>query len=159
MEVCLKDRNKIIIKTSIQGIIVNILLVIFKAIVGFIVNSIAIILDALNNLSDALSSIITIIGTKLAGKEPDKKHPYGHGRIEYIASAIIAIIVLAAGITAIKESAIKIINPEEASYNIASLIIIAVAVIVKFVFGKYVKNTGIKINSRKFSGFRNRCYI
>ncbi len=153
------DRNKIIIKTSVKGIIVNVMLVIFKAIVGFAVNSIAIILDAVNNLSDALSSIITIIGAKLAGKQPDKEHPYGHGRIEYIASAIIAIIVLLAGITALKESASKILNPEEANYSIASLIIIAVAVIVKFVFGKYVKNTGNKINSRKFNSFWNRCNI
>lgn len=153
------DRDKIIIKTSIKGIIVNVVLVIFKAIVGFIANSIAIILDAVNNLSDALSSIITIIGTKLAGKEPDKKHPYGHGRIEYIASAIIAIIVLVAGVTALKESALKIINPEEANYSIASLIIIAVAVVVKFIFGRYVKKNGEKINSRKLSCIWNRCYI
>lgn len=88
------EREKKIIKTSILGIIVNIVLVIFKATVGFIVNSIAIILDAVNNLTDALSSIITIIGTKLANKAPDKKHPYGHGRIEYFTSVIIAAIIL-----------------------------------------------------------------
>ena len=90
------DREKKIIKTSILGIVVNIILVIFKAAVGFIVNSIAIILDAVNNLTDALSSIITIIGTKLAGKAPDKEHPYGHGRIEYFTSVIIAAIILLA---------------------------------------------------------------
>lgn len=88
------EREKKIIKTSILGIIVNIVLVIFKATIGFIVNSIAIILDAVNNLTDALSSIITIIGTKLANKAPDKKHPYGHGRIEYFTSVIIAAIIL-----------------------------------------------------------------
>ena len=153
------DRDKIIIKTSIKGTVVNIILVIFKAIVGLIANSIAIVLDAVNNLSDALSSIITIIGTKLAGKAPDKEHPYGHGRIEYIASAIIALIVMLAGLTAIKESAEKIINPEEANYSIASLVIIAVAVVVKFVFGRYVKGIGKKINSRKFSCFWLRCNI
>ena len=141
------NRDKIIIQTSIKGIIVNVILVIFKAIVGFVANSIAIVLDSVNNLTDALSSIITIIGTKLAGKAPDKDHPYGHGRIEYIASAIIAIIILTAGITAIKESAMKIIEPEEANYSIASLIIVAVAVVVKFIFGKYVKGIGNKINS------------
>lgn len=153
------DRDKIIIKTSVKGIIVNIILVIFKAIVGLIANSIAIILDAVNNLSDALSSIITIIGTKLAGKAPDKEHPYGHGRIEYIASAVIAIIVLVAGLTAIKESTEKIVNPEEANYSVAALIIIAVAVVVKFVFGRYVKKIGKDINSRKFGSFWVRCYI
>ena len=142
------ERNKTIIKTSIQGIIVNVILVIFKAVVGVIVNSIAIILDAVNNLSDAISSIITIIGTKLAGKKPDKEHPYGHGRIEYFASLIIAIIVLAAGVTSGKESIEKIIHPVKADYTIASLIIIIVAVIVKFFLGRHVKNVGEKIDSQ-----------
>lgn len=77
------DRDKKIVKVSILGILVNLILVGFKAVVGLIASSIAIILDAVNNLSDALSSIITIIGTKLSGKRPDKKHPYGYGRIEY----------------------------------------------------------------------------
>ena len=92
------EREKKIIKTSILGIVMNIILVILKAIVGFIANSIAIILDAVNNLTDALSSIITIVGTKLASKAPDKEHPYGHGRIEYFTSVIIAAIILIARI-------------------------------------------------------------
>ena len=142
------DRNKKIIKVSIQGIIVNIILVLFKAVIGFLVNSIAIILDAVNNLSDALSSIITIIGIKLAGKKPDKEHPFGHGRIEYLASIIIGVIVLLAGVTSFKESFIKILNPEAANYSTASLIIVAVAVLVKFFFGRYVKKEGEKINSQ-----------
>ena len=142
------DRKKIIIKTSILGIIVNLVLVAFKAIIGFLVNSIAIILDAVNNLTDALSSVITIIGTKLANKQPDKKHPYGHGRIEYFTSVIIAAIVLFAGASAIKESFLKIIDPGETDYSLVSMLIIAVAVVVKFVFGRYVKNTGKKVNSQ-----------
>lgn len=142
------DRSKIIIKTSIKAIITNIILVIFKAVVGLIVNSIAIVLDAVNNLSDAISSIITIVGTKLANKAPDKKHPYGHGRIEYIASVIIALIILFAGITSLKESVQKIIFPEQANYSIISLIIVGVAVLVKFFLGRYVKNIGSKINSQ-----------
>ena len=147
------ERDKIIINTSIKGIIVNIVLVIFKAIIGFFANSIAIILDAVNNLSDALSSIITIIGTKLARKAPDKKHPYGHGRIEYFASVIIAVIVLVAGLTSLKESVLKIISPEETNYTIVSLIIISSTVITKFVFGKYVKNIGEKVNSSSLIAF------
>ena len=141
------DRNKVIIKTSVLGIIVNVVLVIFKAIVGLFANSIAIILDAVNNLTDALSSIITIIGTKLSNKAPDKKHPYGYGRIEYFTSVIISSIVLFAGITAGKESIEKIFNPAETDYSIVSLVIIAVAVVVKFVFGRYVKSVGKKVNS------------
>lgn len=142
------DREKKIIKASIYGIIMNIILVIFKAVVGFMVNSIAIILDAVNNLTDAISAIVTIVGTKLAGKKADKEHPFGHGRIEYIASVVIAGIILFAGLTSMKESVVKIIYPQEANYSMPSLIIIIVAVIVKFIFGKYVKNEGKKLNSQ-----------
>lgn len=78
--------------------------------VGFMANSIAVMLDALNNLSDALSSVITIVGTKLAGKLPDKEHPYGYGRIEYITSVVIAVIVLLAGLASLKESVEKFGN-------------------------------------------------
>lgn len=142
------DRNKKIVQTSILGIVVNLILVAFKATVGFFVNSIAIVLDAVNNLSDALSSIITIIGTKLSEKAPDKKHPYGHGRIEYFTSIIIAVLVLVAGATSLKESLEKVIHPEVANYSVASIIIIAVAVVVKFFIGRYVKKTGEKLNSQ-----------
>ena len=110
------NREKTVVKTSIISICANLILVGFKATIGFLSNSIAIISDAINNLSDALSSIITIIGTKLAGKAPDRKHPYGYGRIEYITSLIVSAIVLYAGITALIESTKKIIVPEEVDY-------------------------------------------
>ena len=142
------DRSKKIIQTSIVGIVVNLVLVAFKATIGLITHSIAILLDAVNNFSDALSSIITIIGTKLANRRPDKKHPYGYGRIEYLTGMIIAVIVLFAGLTSLKESAEKIIHPESASYTTVSLIIIAVAVAVKFFTGRYVKGVGEQINSQ-----------
>ena len=141
-------RQDTIVKTSIIGIVVNLILVAFKATIGILVNSIAITLDAVNNLTDALSSIITIIGTKLAGKAPDKDHPYGYGRIEYFSSVIIAAIVLWAGITALMESWPKIFNPDVTSYTTVSLIIIAVAVIVKILLGRYVKGVGERINSQ-----------
>ncbi|MCH5345245.1 MAG: cation transporter [Acetatifactor sp.] len=142
------DRNRKIIQTSIVGIAVNLVLVIFKMIVGLMANSIAIILDAVNNMGDALSSIITIIGTKLAGKAPDKKHPYGYGRIEYLTSVLIAVIVLMAGLTSVRESADKILHPQAASYSVVSLVIIAVAVVAKFVCGRYVKAVGEKIHAQ-----------
>ncbi|WP_458405860.1 cation diffusion facilitator family transporter [Methanobrevibacter sp.] len=142
------SRQDKIVKTSIIGIIVNLILVAFKAVVGIATNSIAITLDAVNNLTDALSSIITIIGTKLAGKAPDKDHPYGYGRIEYFSSVIIAAIVLWAGITAFMESFPKIFTPDVTNYTTVSLIIIAVAVVVKFVLGQYVKRVGENINSQ-----------
>ena len=95
------DRDKKIIRTSIIGIGANVLLAAFKAVIGLASNSVAIVLDAVNNLSDAMSSLITIIGTKLAAKEPDRKHPLGYGRIEYLSAMIISAIVLYAGITAL----------------------------------------------------------
>ena len=141
------NRDKVIVKTSIIGIVTNIFLVIFKATIGFLSNSIAVILDAVNNLSDALSSVITIIGTKLANKLPDKKHPLGYGRIEYMSAMLVSAIVLYAGITSMVESVKRIFHPEAADYSISSLIIIAVAVAVKIVLGKYVKAKGEKVNS------------
>lgn len=147
METPKSDRDKVIVRTSIVGILANILLASFKAVIALAANSIAVLLDAVNNLSDALSSIITIVGTKLASKLPDKKHPLGYGRIEYLSAMIVSGIVLYAGITSCVESIKKIIHPEEADYSTVSLIIIAVAVLVKIVLGQYVKGQGKKVNS------------
>ena len=141
------SREKTIIKTSIIGIIANVFLAGFKAVIGLMTNSIAIVLDAVNNISDAGSSLITIVGTKLAGKEPDKKHPFGYGRIEYLSAMIISVIVLYAGITSFTESVKQIIHPETPDYNAVSLIIVAVAVVVKIVLGRYVKSVGERVNS------------
>ncbi|MBQ8975627.1 MAG: cation transporter [Oscillospiraceae bacterium] len=141
------SRDRVIIKTSVIGILTNVLLAAFKAVIGIISNSIAVTLDAVNNLSDALSSIITIVGTKLAGRMPDKKHPFGYGRIEYLSAMIVSGIVLYAGITSAVESVKKIIHPEKPDYSIVSLVIIAVAVAVKIVLGRYVKAKGKKVNS------------
>ena len=147
IEILAQKRERAIIRTSMIGVATNIMLAIFKAIIGVISNSIAITLDAVNNISDALSSVITIIGTKLGAKEPDRKHPLGHGRIEYISSMVVAAIGLYAGITSLVESFKKIISPEKANYDIMSLVIIAVAVLVKIILGQYVKKQGIKHNS------------
>ena len=142
-----QKRDKVIIRTSIIGILTNVLLAAFKAVIGIMSNSIAVTLDAVNNLSDALSSVITIVGTKLAGKLPDRKHPLGYGRIEYLSAMIVSGIVLYAGITSAVESVKKIIHPEKPDYSIIALVIIAVAVVVKIVLGKYVKAKGEQVNS------------
>ena len=141
------SREKTIVRTSIIGIIANVFLAAFKAVIGLMTNSIAIVLDAINNISDAGSSLITIIGTKLAGREPDKKHPFGYGRIEYLSAMIISVIVLYAGITSLVESVKQIVHPETPDYNTVSLIIVAVAVAVKILLGRYVKSVGVKVNS------------
>ena len=141
------SREKIIVKTSAIGIVANVFLAAFKAAIGFFSNSIAITLDAVNNLSDAASSLITIVGAKLAAKEPDKEHPFGYGRIEYMSAIIISVIVLYAGITSLTESVKQIFIPETPDYNSISLVIVAVAVVVKIVLGRYVKKTGEEVNS------------
>ena len=141
------QREKAIVKTSIIGIVTNVLLVGFKAFVGLVSNSIAVILDAVNNLSDALSSVVTIIGAKLGAKQPDKKHPLGYGRIEYLSSMIVAALVLYAGITSLVESVKKIIAPESADYSTVSIIIISVAIAVKLILGTFVKKQGKKVSS------------
>ena len=140
-------REKTIVRTSIIGIIANVLLAAFKAVIGLMSSSIAIVMDAVNNISDAGSSLITIIGTKLAGREPDKKHPFGYGRIEYLSAMVISVIILYAGITSFVESVKKILNPDIPDYSTVSLIIVAVATIIKLMLGRYVKSVGKKVNS------------
>ena len=141
------QRDRIIVRTSLVGILANLSLSAFKAAVGVLSGSIAVVLDAVNNLSDALSSVITIIGTKLAGRRPDRNHPYGHGRIEYLTAIIIAMLVLYAGVTSLIEAVKKILCPTLPDYAPTSLVIIAVAVAVKVLLGRYVSGMGRLVNS------------
>ena len=143
-----QPREKTIARTSVISIFANVALAAFKAFVGIASSSISIILDAVNNLSDALSSIITIIGIKLAAKKPDKKHPYGHGRIEYISASAISVIVLYAGLAALKESVEKIIRPQQPNYTSATIVILSAAILVKIFLGFYVKSVGKKVSSK-----------
>lgn len=141
------ERDRIIIRTSVIGIITNFILALFKALVGMATNSIAVTMDAVNNLTDALSSFITIVGAKLAGKKPDKKHPLGYGRVEYLTALIISGIILYAGITAMIESVDRILNPQEVDYTYVTLVILGTAVVVKIFLGRYVKRVGKEVNS------------
>lgn len=141
------NRSSQIIRTSWIGIIANVLLAAFKAGVGLLASSVAIVMDAVNNLSDALSSVITIVGTKLSQRPADRKHPFGFGRIEYFSAIIIAVIVLTAGATSLIESVKKIFNPTTPTYTTTTLIVIIVAIVVKLVLGQYVKKQGEKLKS------------
>ena len=141
------SRDKIIVRTGVIGIVSNVILAAFKGVVGLISGSIAIVLDAVNNLSDALSSVITIVGVHLASKQPDRAHPFGHGRIEYLSAIVIAVIILYTGGVSLVESIKKIIHPQAANYNAVSLAIIAVAVAAKFSLGLYTQKTGERVNS------------
>lgn len=146
-ETKVQDRERTIVRTSFIGIGANVLLAAFKAGVGIVSHSIAVTMDAVNNLSDALSSVITIVGTKLAARKPDRKHPLGYGRVEYLSALIVSAIIMYAGITAAVESIKKILSPEKADYSLTSLVIIGVAVVVKVVLGRYVKRQGRRCES------------
>ena len=141
------DRNKRIIRTSILGIVANVFLASFKAVVGFLAGSVAIVMDAVNNLSDVLSSVITIIGTRLAERPADKNHPFGYGRIEYFSAILISVIVLMAGVSSLVESVKKIFHPTDPEYTMFTLIIIVVAILVKILLGRHVKRVGKQVES------------
>ena len=141
------ERETAIIRISAIGIAANVALAVFKAVVGILSNSIAVTLDAVNNLSDAISSIITIVGTKLSNKKADREHPFGHGRIEYITTTIIAAIIMYAGISSFIKSIQGIMDPVTPDYSPLSLVIIAVAVLVKIILGHYVRSVGNRVNS------------
>ena len=141
------NRSQKIIRTSVIGIVANVLLAAFKAVVGILASSVAIVMDAVNNLSDALSSVITIIGTKLSERPADREHPFGFGRVEYFSAIIIAVIVLSAGITSLIESVKKIFDPTEPEYTTITLVVIVVAIVVKLVLGQYVKRQGKLLKS------------
>ncbi len=143
----IEERNRVIIRTSILGITANVVLALLKALVGMATHSIAITLDAVNNFTDAGSSVITIAGTKLASKKPDKKHPWGHGRIEYLSAMLLGALVLSAGISSLIEAVRKIIDPRTPEYSSVSLILVAICVLVKIFLGRYVTSAGRRAKS------------
>ena len=141
------NRSQKIIRTSIIGIAANVLLATFKAVVGILASSVAIVMDAVNNLSDALSSVITIIGTKLSERPADREHPFGFGRVEYFSAILIAVLVLCAGVTSLIESVKKIFEPTEPEYTTVTLVVIIVAIVVKLLLGQFVKRQGQQLKS------------
>lgn len=142
-----KDRDKIVINASFVSIIINILLAIAKMSVGILSSSIAIILDGINSLSDVLASVVTIISIKLSSKKPNKKHPYGYGRIEYISTTIIAFIVIYAGIESLIECIRKLISGEVANYSYVTLFVVFIGIIAKILLSRYTINIGEKTKS------------
>ena len=142
-----KTRERSIIRTSFIGILGNLLLVAAKAIIGVLAHSASIISDAINNLSDALSSLITIVGTKLSGKKPDKKHPFGYGRIEYLTATVVAALILFAGGTAIYESIVSLVNGDRPQYDWIAFMIIGIGIGVKLLLGLFFRFQGKKLTS------------
>lgn len=146
-----KSRTSDIIRTSMLGIAGNVFLTIIKVIVGIAAGSVAIVLDALNSLTDAVSSIVTIIGAKIASMRPTRKHPQGYGRVEYITSILISIIILFAGVASLYESVTRIIHPREPDYRIVTLTVLIIAILVKIALGVIFVRRGKRINSQPLS--------
>lgn len=147
INVLMKNRKRGIVKASLVSVVVNIAIAFVKAVMGITSNSLAVMLDAVNSITDALSYVIIIIGVKLGSKKPNKRHPLGYGRIEYLSSMVVAAIVLYAGITSIVESVKKIVNPVEVHYSRILILIIALTIIIKILLGRYIKKEGEKYNS------------
>lgn len=148
----MEDRHEQIVGASVAGVVVNLVLVGLKALIGLASGSVAVLVDAVNSLTDVLSALVTLIGVKLARRKPDRQHPYGHGRVEYIAAILVGLIILTMGVGAALASAPKIEHPEVARYSLVSVIVIAVTVVVKLVFGRYLRKMGKLTKSRSLEG-------
>jgi len=142
-----KVRESYGVLAGVLGIICNFILFVVKLVIGTIMNSIAITSDAMNNLSDMGSSVISIVSSKMSNQKPDKDHPFGHGRIEYVASLIVSFIIILVGFELLKSSIDKIINPEAIVFNIGLVIILALSVLIKFWMFSYNKYIAKSINS------------
>jgi len=139
------------ILSSIVGLIVNLILFLIELSIGIILNSISVIADAFHDLADVSSSLVTLIGFKLSNKPADKKHPFGHGRVEYLSSLLVSAIILAVGLQFIKSSFLRILHPEETKFNLISFIIIMIAIPLKLWLSHFNKYIGNKINSSALS--------
>lgn len=142
-----KVREKYGILSSFVGIICNIILFSAKFIIGAMSNSIAIISDGFNNLSDCASCIVTMFGYKMAAKPADKDHPFGHGRMEYLTALVIAVVILFVGVELLKGSWSKITNPDEIEFSAVALIVIIISILIKVWMGFFNRVLGARINS------------
>ncbi|CDZ75372.1 cobalt-zinc-cadmium resistance protein CzcD [Peptoniphilus sp. ING2-D1G] len=142
-----EDRIKISMFTSIYGLLLNLLLVLFKVILFFTTSSVSILADAINNLVDSLSSIITLLGAKLSDLPPDKEHPYGHGRIEYISALLVAAFIFVTGFQFIKVSIDRIINPVAIKFDFLTVFIMVISVLVKLYMSFFYDKISKKIDS------------
>lgn len=142
-----KTRNSYVYLASIVGILCNLLLSIIKISVGFISGSISITADGFNNLSDMASSIITMIGIKLANRPADKEHPFGHGRMEYLSALVVAFMVMLVGVQFVKTSFERILNPVAVSFEIIPFILLLISLLIKLWLSRFNKFMGLKINS------------
>ena len=141
------NRNKIIRDTSILGIVANLLIAGVKVVLGVLTSSVAIVSEGVNNAGDVLTSVLTMVGTRLAAKHPDAKHPFGYGRLEYLTALVISVIILVSGVEMLIESARLIFRPEPLAVSYLALGIVAGSAVLKFALGLYTIAMGRKANS------------
>ena len=151
------ERTGIINRTSILGIVVNALIAGVKIAAGLLASSIAIVSEGVNNAADALTSVLTMVGTRLAGRHPDAKHPFGYGRIEYLTGLVVAVVIIVSGVQMLIESVKLIFRPEELSISYVSLAIVAVSAVVKFFLGLYTIARGRVAKSDALVGVGLEC--
>ena len=151
------ERTGIINRTSILGIVVNVLIAGVKIAAGLLASSIAIVSEGVNNAADALTSVLTMVGTRLAGRHPDAKHPFGYGRIEYLTGLVVAVVIIVSGVQMLIESVKLIFRPEELSISYVSLTIVAVSAVVKFFLGLYTIARGRVAQSDALVGVGLEC--
>lgn len=141
------SRQERIIRTSVIGILVNLLIAAVKIMIGTLASSIAIVSEGINNATDAGSSFLTYIGTKLSGKHPDEKHPFGYGRIEYLTGMVVGVLILYAGLGMLKESVEGILHPSDMNVSILTVLIVAGTAVTKFILGMYTIKVGKSVES------------
>lgn len=151
------ERTGIINRTSILGIVVNVLIAGVKIAAGLLASSVAIVSEGVNNAADALTSVLTMVGTRLAGRHPDAKHPFGYGRIEYLTGLVVAVVIIVSGVQMLIESVKLIFRPEELSISYVSLAIVAVSAVVKFFLGLYTIARGRVVQSDALVGVGLEC--
>lgn len=155
-------REDIMVMTSGLGIFVNLILATVKVLIGLLASSIAIVSEGVNNAADCLSAVLALVGTKLAGRHPDEKHPFGYGRIEYLVSLIISVSILVTGIEMLISSVKLVFHPRELKISLLAIVIVAVSAAVKFLLGTYTIKMGKKADSNVLVGVgvdgRNDCF-
>ena len=142
-----KVRERYGILAGVLGIICNLVLVVIKLSAGLLMNSIAVISDGFNNLSDMGSSVVSLIGAKLSSKKPDRDHPFGHGRFEYVSALIVSFIIILVGFEILTTSFGKVLSPEKVNFSIAPVVILAISCFIKLWMWQYNRFMGKKINS------------
>lgn len=148
----MEDRHERIVGASVAGVVINLVLVTLKTLMGVMSGSVSVLTDAVNNLTDVLSAVVTLLGVKLARRKPDREHPHGHGRVEYLAAIVVGMVILTVGVGAALVSAPKISRPEVASYSVLSIVVIFTTVIVKLVFGRHLRKVGKATRSKSLEG-------